>query len=324
MPPEILQRISIADSLLLKQVLAGDEDGWRAVVTRYQPRLTAFAQNRMGKSRGASSPEDVVQETFVSFLKSAQTFRGDCSLESYLFRILRYRINDHFRQSSGKKQIFWSPFSLLESNAQSHPYPCDTLTPSRYVRQEEQLQLDREQLSRAIFQVTEELRAKMAFRDLKIAEGLFFAGLKNQQIAQLLEITENEVAVVKHRLLTRLKGEITQRSSEIAADRCDGSAGFDVSAGSDEILLPDLREIWLDQRPSCPKRTTLGKYSLEILPPQWRNFVHFHVETLGCGFCQANLVEIESEVEPDAQPGEALYQSTIGFLPKRAPTRRNR
>jgi len=82
------------------------------------------------------------------------------------------------------------------------------------------------------------------------------------------------------------------------------------------VLLPDLQEIWLDQRPSCPKRTTLGKYSLEILPEQWRDFVHFHVETLGCGFCQANLVELASEDVPSDDAHEVLFQSTIGFLPK--------
>jgi len=87
---------------------------------------------------------------------------------------------------------------------------------------------------------------------------------------------------------------------------------------ADEMLLPDLEEIWLDQRPSCPKRTTLGKYALEILPEDWNDFVHFHVGVLGCGFCQANLVELQAlEEQTTSENAEVLFQSTIGFLPPR-------
>ena len=309
--PDVPDRCSIADSLLLEQVLAGDEDGWRAIVNRFGPRLTAFAQNRMGQSRGVSSPEDMVQETFVSFIKSAKTFRGDCSLESYLFRILRYRINDHFRKSSGSKEIFWSPFSGLDNDASAEPSDHKSMTASRYVRQAEQLQSDQTRMSDAIFLITTELRENESFRDLKIAEGLFFVGLKNRQLAELMKVSENEVAVVKHRLLARLKGLV-------ADDSTDAGDALHI----EQRMLPDLQAIWLDQRPSCPKRTTLGKYSLEILPDRWRDFVDFHVKVLGCGFCQANLSEITLQDLPADQSktgegiNELLFQSTIGFLPK--------
>jgi len=299
--PEFPDRFSTADAHLLNQVLAGDEDGWRAVVARFQPRLTAFAQKRTGKSAGLSSADDLVQETFVSFLKSAKSFRADCSLETYLFRILRYRINDHFRKSSGKRG--WSPFDLRENEMAADDRPSDAPTASRYVRQQEQLQQDQQRLSAAIFQLTGELKDNTRFRDLKIAEGLFFAGLKNRQLAAAMSVTENQVAVVKHRLLARLKALIVDPNSASAKEN------------TEELLLPNLEEIWLDQRPSCPKRTTLGKYALEILPEDWNNFVHFHVTVLGCGFCQANLVELQEVEEPASSENvEVLFQSTIGFL----------
>lgn len=302
MLPDLPERFSTADAHLLNQVLAGDEDGWRAVVARFGPRLTAFAQKRMRKSAGLASADDLVQETFVSFLKSAKAFRADCSLETFLFRIMRYRINDHFRKSSSAKEAHWSPFDVRENEMAADARPGDGLTASRYVRQQEQLQQDRERLSNAIFELTRELKERTRFRDLKIAEGLFFAGLKNRQLAAAMLVTENEVAVVKHRLLARLKTLMEDRTAALVEN-------------SEELLLPDLEEIWLDQRPSCPKRTTLGKYALEILPEQWNDFVHFHVVVLGCGFCQANLVELQ-EVEEQATPeiAEVLFQSTIGFL----------
>ena len=300
--PDLPERFSTADAHLLNQVLAGDEDGWRAVVARFGPRLTAFAQKRMGKSSGLASADDLVQETFVSFLKSAKAFRADCSLETYLFRIMRYRINDHFRKSSGAKEAHWSPFDVTGNDIAADARPGDGLTASRYARQAEQLQQDKRRLSDAIFELTRELKDRTRFRDLKIAEGLFFAGLKNRQLAAAMSVSENEVAVVKHRLLARLKASMDEGNTA-------------ASESSEELLLPDLEQIWLDQRPSCPKRTTLGKYALEILPEQWNDFVHFHVSVLGCGFCQANLVELQ-EVEEQCTPEnvEVLFQSTIGFL----------
>lgn len=301
--PDPSERFSQADDHLLKQVLAGDEDGWRAVVARFGPRLSAFAQKRIGKSSGGASADDLVQETFVSFLKSAQAFRADCSLETFLFRIMRYRINDLFRKSSSVSEAHWSPFDVLENDNAADAHQSDALTASRYARQAEQLEHDRERLSDAIFELTRELKERTRFRDLKIAEGLFFAGLKNRQLASAMSATENEVAVVKHRMLGRLKALME-----------DGTAAV-VEENTEELLLPDLEQVWLDQRPSCPKRTTLGKYALEILPSDWNDFVHFHVCVLGCGFCQANLVELQ-EVEGEASPetAEVLFQSTIGFL----------
>ena len=303
MPDYLPERFSTVDAHLLNQVLAGDEDGWRAVVNRFQPRLTAFAQKRIGKSNGLASADDLVQETFVSFLKSAKTFRADCSLETFLFRIMRHRINDHFRKSSSAKEAHWSPFDVRENEMAAAARPGDALTASRYVRQAEQLEQDQERLSNAIFELTRELKERTRLRDLKIAEGLFFVGLKNRQLADAMSVTENEVAVVKHRLLARLKASMEQGVAAAVAEN------------NEELLFPDLEQIWLDQRPSCPKRTTLGKYALEILPEQWNDFVHFHVEVLGCGFCQANLVELQ-EVEEKGTPEnvEVLFQSTIGFL----------
>jgi RNA polymerase sigma factor (sigma-70 family) len=299
--PDSSERFSQADNHLLKQVLAGDEDGWRAVVARFGPRLRAFAERRIGKSLGGASADDLVQETFVSFLKSAKTFRADCSLETFLFRIMRYRINDHFRKSFSGKESHWSPFDVLQNEEATDDPSSGDLTASRYARQAEQLQQDQQRLSDAVFDLTSELKQRERFRDLKVAEGLFFAGLKNRQLAAAISVTENEVAVVKHRLLARLRALMANRT-DVAVENFE------------ERLLPDLEQIWLDQRPSCPKRTTLGKYALEILSDQWNDFVHFHVGVLGCGFCQANLVELKSEEIPLSKDSEELFQSTIGFL----------
>ena len=298
--PDSERSISEVDALLLSQILAGQEDGWRSVVAKFQPRLIAFATNQLGREAASASAEDLVQETFVSFLKSVKTFRSDCSLETFLFRILRWRINDHFRKRGSKVSA-----SVCRNVSEMEVLTGNDLSASHYVVRQERLSHDHRQLSNAIFQLTYELKQRAKFRDLQIAEGLFFAHLRNKQIAGLLSISENEVAVVKHRLIERLRTQVAQ------------SSGQPNAAADETLLLPDLQSIWVDLRPSCPKRTTLGKYVLEILPDDWTRFVRFHVEALGCVFCQANLDELTKEVQSSASSGEALFQSTIGFLPGR-------
>ena len=291
--------ISEVDQLLLAQVLAGDEDGWRSVVSKYQQRLIAFTHNQLGPSNATASADDIVQETFVSFLKSAQQFRGDCSLETYLFRILRYRINDFYRKQGAAKSA-----SVCRLTSEAQRVAAEDLSVSQHAGQQEQYALDQQRLSSAIFELTTTLKDRKSFRDLQVAEGLFFAGLRNRQIAQLMAISENEVAVTKHRLVKRLNQTVSQMAGETGPT-------------ADDFVPPSLQAIWRDLRPGCPKRTTLGKYTLEILPEAWDSFVRFHVEALGCEFCNANLSELNQQVENRSDRDEQLFQSTIGFLPGR-------
>lgn len=292
----IRSNLSDVDQLLIAQVLAGDEDGWRTLVAKFQQRLTAFASSQLGSTGASASADDVVQETFVSFLKSSQQFRGDCSLETYLFQILRYRINDFYRNQGSAKSA-----SVCRLTSESQQVVAEDLSVSHHARQQEQLVLDQQRLSSAIFELTTTLKDRKKFRDLQVAEGLFFAGLRNRQIAELMAITENEVAVTKHRLIKRLNQAVSETAGAAAAE---------------DFVPPNLQAIWRDLRPGCPKRTTLGKYTLEILPEEWDSFVRFHTEALGCEFCGANLTELNQEVEKHSDRNEQLFQSTIGFLPR--------
>jgi RNA polymerase sigma factor (sigma-70 family) len=295
---ELNERVSEADRHLLQLVAAGDENGWRTLVSRFQQRLIAFSRQKLNSADRSSVAEDLVQETFVSFLKAIQTFRGECSLETFLFRILRFRLNDHFRKTGAASWVPGCEVANLQVIASD-------LSVSQHALRREQVQIVEYRLSNAIFALTNELKEQSKFRDLKIAEGLFFATLRNQQLAELMDVKENEIAVTKHRLLKRL------RSSLIDV--------FDREGDGDDLestFFPSLNQVWENQRPSCPKRTTLGKFSLELLPDDWTDFVHFHVNLLGCSYCRANLEELEDEsgTTESRQFSQQLFQSTIGFL----------
>jgi RNA polymerase sigma-70 factor (ECF subfamily) len=84
-----MSELTEAERYLLESIRQGDADAWSQLVQRYQGRLLAFAHGRMRRSADA---EDLVQETFLAFLKGLAAFRGQANLETYLFTILRRKI----------------------------------------------------------------------------------------------------------------------------------------------------------------------------------------------------------------------------------------
>lgn len=286
---------SEADEHLLSLIRAGDDDGWRQFIDRFQRRLLAFAAARVGTRATA---EDLVQDTFVPFLKSIANYRQKSELETYLFQILRRRIVDHYRSNGKAVHV---PVCLPSDHVTSE-------TPEVIAIIEESDQSQLLDLAEAIRVVTSRLRDERLFRDLMIAEGIFYAGRKNRELAIPLECDAKEIAVIKHRLLQRIIQSLPEQSK-------------DAQVPSDTLLT----RAWESQRPSCPKRTTLGKYTLGLLPKDWTDYIDFHVKTLGCTFCTANLTELGDIAGSGSQRDTTaqLFQSTIGFL-TRIPGRETR
>lgn len=297
--------LSEIDHQLVNGVLAGRSEDWEELVSQFHGRLLAFARRRLGQNADA---EDAVQETFLSFMKSLKAFRGEASLETWLFQLLRRRIADAHRRAGRRQHV---QLCLTDSQGVNDHRPSAQQaaasveqSASWYVRQEEQQANDRAALLKAVSSSTDRLKADRRFQDLKTFDLLFFAHWRNQEIAQELGLEETAVAVLKHRFIQRVARQL----------------GFNDDRRDQSIQNPDLlTEVWRDGRPSCPKRTTLGKYLLGTMPEDWDDFVTFHVERLGCEFCAANLEDLTTEINTPAnetvdQLRGRILESTIGFL----------
>jgi anti-sigma factor RsiW len=79
-------------------------------------------------------------------------------------------------------------------------------------------------------------------------------------------------------------------------------------------------EIWRKQRLSCPSREQLGSYLLGALPDEHAAYVEFHLETIGCRACGANLADLRRQQEESysaaASRRSKYFQSTAGHLRK--------
>jgi hypothetical protein len=89
--------------------------------------------------------------------------------------------------------------------------------------------------------------------------------------------------------------------------------------GRRDAGVHSLGEIWRRNRLTCPTRQQLGSYLLDILPAEQANYLRFHLETIGCRYCQANLTDLKSQHSPPAaaQRRKKYFQSSAGYLKSR-------
>ena len=293
-----------AEQFLLDGIRRGDEQAWAQLVERYQGRLLSFAQSRLGQRADC---EDIVQDTFVGFVRALATYRGDCSLETFLFGMLRRKIIDCYRRRGA------SHICLIQDvhDSRHEEAPSDALdtyaTPdpsvSWYMRRDEQAERHQAVLAEALTELIDGFKKAPDFTSLQIVELVFFCQLSNSEAAAALGITANRVGVTKHRCLQRIRQAVEASHLELDPES--------------EAFEDLLTQTWQVLRPSCPKRSTVGRSLLGTLEPDWQAYVDFHLHQLGCHFCRANLADLEKQNQQSDRP-RALHtrimQSTVGFL----------
>jgi len=283
-----------ADEFLVKRIRAGDKDAWRQLIDRYEGRLKAYARMR---AASRSDAEDLVQETMIGFARSLNHYDVKRSLETYLFTILRYKICDQLRQRkitplnpSRDDDDWWDQISDVEG-----------VSPSRHAQISEEREAFGRSLAKILRRLIHELRDRQAFDDLQVVELIFYKGVRNLEVARLLEMDQKAVAGVKFRAIQRLHRYLEE----------DGGSAV---RKLDEAEVT-VAQVWRAHRLTCLKRSTLGTYLMGVLDDPWLGYTQFHLDVVGCPMCLANLKDLESdELEDASGRNEQIFQSSIGFL----------
>lgn len=73
-------------------------------------------------------------------------------------------------------------------------------------------------------------------------------------------------------------------------------------------------DIWRRNRLSCPSREELGSYLLGAMMDEQSDYVKFHLEKVGCRFCQSNLDDLSAAHAKDAAVARRsrYFQSSVG------------
>ncbi len=90
--------------------------------------------------------------------------------------------------------------------------------------------------------------------------------------------------------------------------------------GRRDAGLHSIGAVWRRHRISCPDRGQLGSFLLGTLNQEQNDYVRFHLETVSCRRCQANLEDLrrqQDEASDDVVTRRKKYfQSSEGYLRK--------
>jgi RNA polymerase sigma-70 factor, ECF subfamily len=182
----------------LDAIKAGDEAAFEAMITRYHGPLLRMA---MAYVRDHGVAEDVVQETWLTFLRTLDRFEGRSSLKTWIFGILM-----NIAKTRRRKESRILPFASFfqrdgspsgRSTVDPHRFGSDGMwasPPSAWTNLPEAAALNQEaleQVKSAIGALPERLREVVILRDV--------AGLESDEVCRLLAISAANQRVRLHR-----------------------------------------------------------------------------------------------------------------------------
>ena len=283
------------DKELLEAIRNGETDAWSKLIQQYQGSLLNFAKSRLPQQADA---EDVVQNTFISFVRGINDFREESGLHSYLFAILQNQIYSSYRTRRAKSICLLQDIYGANGHTGLDEVLIDGGTPSQYLWRDEQKQI----LAQTIKKMITKYKASMNFQSLKMADMLFYCNIDSPTTAKLLEVNSSTVRTFKYRFIK----EVHEHISSVCSP----------AESSPEQFEDILTEIWESQRLSCPRRNTIAAFLSENLDVKWFDYVDFHITTIGCHFCRAELKDLMVPNRTDQQLQEKIFASTVGFFTK--------
>ena len=176
----IFMNYPTTQSSLLERVQQGDEISWNEFYFRYAPVIRVA-----GKSFKFNDTkcDDLVQLVMLKFFNHAKTFiyrRGEVKFRTYFAQIVRSQAVDMIRRNAAQKN--------LSGELPENPDPFDEL----FI----------EEWRKAVFaEAKDELRSRV---DEKTFMAFELYGLQNRKIdavADILEMTPNQIYVAKNRCL---------------------------------------------------------------------------------------------------------------------------
>ena len=77
--------------------------------------------------------------------------------------------------------------------------------------------------------------------------------------------------------------------------------------------------IWRRHRLSCPTREQLRSFLLEVLPEKHAQYVRFHLEAIGCRYCNASLEDLRqqhaaTDLDDSRTRRQKYFQTSAGYL----------
>ncbi len=191
---------SEGDRQLVERIRNGEADAWQQCIDQFEGRLLAFARTRL---RDQSAAEDIVQETFLGFLKALPNYDDRTPLESWLFSIAAHKLIDFMRRS-GRRPVL--PLLTSESkDGAARDLTGPGRAASSMMRSSEKSRAESVVIETCLRDLIHDFKAQGAWERLQCVELIFVLGWANKDVAARLNTTEQAVANHKFFVVTKLK-----------------------------------------------------------------------------------------------------------------------
>ncbi len=161
---------TLLDDELVKRARRGDVRAFDILVRRYQHRIVALAARHV---RDWAQAEDIAQEAFVRAYRALESFRGESSFYTWLYRITVNVAKNHLQAQKRKVPLADMSDDGLEALSEDLALQSADTPEQALVRQQ-----TGEALLAALATLPGELRQALLLRELE--------GLDYQQIAERL------------------------------------------------------------------------------------------------------------------------------------------
>jgi RNA polymerase sigma-70 factor, ECF subfamily len=171
-----------ADFQLAMNAAQGQDQAWNQIFQVYSPGISALIyQHGFGNEQ-----EDLLQDIFLLLCRRIESFRGESSLKTWIFRVTVNHLNNYRSRVHQKRKQELSE-SQLAGDDEEEPFRLDDFHADDAATPEQALdrKLAEETVFRALAAIPEEVRKAVILRDLN--------DLSYQEIAEIMDIPEGTV-----------------------------------------------------------------------------------------------------------------------------------
>jgi RNA polymerase sigma-70 factor (ECF subfamily) len=193
------------DGELLRRVAAKDLAAFKILVDRFQSSVLGLCSRLL---RHPQNAEDVAQDVFFQVYKSSGTFRHDCRVSTWIYRIAVNRCRN-FNRDNRKFERWEELRSGLENEGWSGPGfvvpDGDDPESARAVNETQTL------IRKAVASLPEKQKAMLILHK--------FEGRSYQEIAEIMEVSLPAVESCLHRAKVNLQKKLAPRLPDLCRGR---------------------------------------------------------------------------------------------------------
>jgi RNA polymerase sigma-70 factor, ECF subfamily len=179
MPTRVMVQ-KVSDHALLEGTLAGDEDAFAELVSRYRNQITSYIYRMTNDYDGAV---DLAQETFVRVYRAAGRYQNTYAFSTYIYRIATNLAISELRKRKRRRLVSLTGLLVGGEGEEARDFDAPDERPlqdTNLVDTE-----TRRVVQKAISTLPEKYRAPLVLRDVE--------GKSYDEIAQILSTSEGTV-----------------------------------------------------------------------------------------------------------------------------------